>query len=64
MNTKTRLSGRSHKEVSDEYEVHLEELSLEMVLEMVLAVAGVLTHLVITLGNKAELSENSVSTEL
>lgn len=64
LNTKTCLSGQSHTEASDEYEVPIEELSFEMILEMVLAVPRLLTHLVITSGNKAGVSENLVSPEL
>lgn len=42
------------EETSDDREVHVEESSLGMVLKLVLAVPGALTHLVITSGNKTE----------
>lgn len=48
------VSDQSHRDTSDHCEVHREELSLGIVLEMVLAVPGAVTHLVITSGNKAE----------
>lgn len=56
------VSDQSHREASDDCEVHVEELSLGMVLEVVLAVPGALTRLVINSGNKAEVI-TQVSTE-
>lgn len=53
MDIKMCVLEQSHTETSDDCQVHIEELSLGMLL--VLSVPGARTHLVITSGKKAAL---------